>query len=203
MSDSALKACLPLLLLLALPGCTSLLASATGPDPVGKPAGTRTLSMKIEDSSIERTAGINIYKADPRVRDANINVISFYGNVLLAGQVQDEALKTRAEEIVRQIAEVKQVHNELTIGAASYYLERSSDGSISKRIQGALLLEKNFPSSRTRVFTVSGTVYLLGKLTQAESDLAVAIISKIGGVKKIVKMLDYLPDSPTAEPSTT
>lgn len=203
MSDSTLKACLPLLLLLALPGCTSLLASATGPEPVGKPAGTRTLSMKLEDSSIERTAGINLYKADPRVRDANINVISFYGNVLLAGQVQDEALKARAEAIVRQIAEVKQVHNELTIGEASYYLERMSDGTTNKQIQKAFLLEKNFPSSRTRVFTVGGTVYLLGKLTQAESDLAVAIISKISGVKKIVKMLDYLPDSTPQSPPPT
>ncbi len=188
-----LRSALPLLLVTSLSGCNSMLASMSGPEPVGKPAGTRTLSMRLEDSGIERTAGINILKADPQFRDANVNVISFYGSVLLAGQVQNDALRQRAEQIVRDIAEVRQVHNELTIGEASYYLERMSDGSITKQVQKHFLLEKGFPSSRTRVFTVGGTVYLMGKLTTEEADLAVAIISKVSGIKKIVKMLDYLP----------
>lgn len=196
-----LRLALPLLLTSILAGCNSMLANITGPDPVGKPAGTRTLSMRLEDTSIERTAGINILKADPQFRDANVNVISFYSSVLLAGQVQNEALRQRAEEIVRQIAEVRQVHNELTIGEASYYLERMNDGSITKQIQKRFVLEKGFPSSRTRVFTVGGTVYLMGKLTPDEADLAVAIISKVGGVKKIVKMLDYLPATPASATS--
>lgn len=196
-----LRSALPLLLATSLSGCNSMLATLSGPEPVGKPAGTRTLSMRLEDSGIERTAGINILKADPQFRDANVNVISFYGSVLMAGQVQNEALRQRAEQVVRDIAEVRQVHNELTIGEASYYLERISDGTITKQVQNAFLLEKGFPSSRTRVFTVAGTVYLMGKLTAEEADLAVAIISKVGGVKKIVKMLDYLPAPATATAS--
>jgi osmotically-inducible protein OsmY len=182
-----------------LAGCTSLMASVSGPDPVGKPAGERTLSMSIEDSSIERAANINIYKADTRFHDANVNVVSFYGSVLLVGQVQNEELKTQAEKVVRQIAEVKQVHNELTVADASYYLERSSDGIISTRIRTALTLEKGYPSSRTKIFTVSGTVYLLGKLTAAEADQAVAIIKQVGGVKKIVKLVDYLSPPTSSE----
>lgn len=190
-----------------LAGCTSLMASVTGPDPVGKPAGERTLSMSIEDSSIERAANINIYKANTKFRDANVNVVSFYGSVLLAGQVQNEELKAQAEKVVRQIAEVKQVHNELTIADASYYLERSSDGIISTRIRTALAFEKGYPSSRTKILTVNGTVYLLGKLSQAEADQAVTIIKQVPGVKKIVKLVDYLPTPASAparaEPSTT
>ena len=177
-----------------LSACTSLIASATGPEPLGKAPGERTLSMSLEDNSIETTASVNIRKADPRFRDANLTVISFYNNVLLAGQVQDNALKKKAEQIVRQIAEVRQVHNELAVGDISYYGERISDGLISARIRTALALEKEFPFSRTKVFTVTGAVYLLGKLTQSEADRAVSIISQVGGVKKIIKMLDYLPE---------
>lgn len=186
-----------------LAGCTSLMASATGPDPVGKSAGERTLSMSIEDRSIENTANINIFKADPKFRDANVNVISFYGSVLLAGQVQDETLKAQAEKVVRQIAEVKQVHNELAIADASYYMERSSDGIISTRIRTALTFEKGFPSSRTKIFTVGGTVYLLGKLSTAEADQAVTIIKEVAGVKKIVKLVDYLPASVPSTPGSS
>lgn len=185
-----LLACLPLL---ALTGCTSLIATATGPEPLGRPAGDRTISMKIEDESIEHTASVNIYKADSRFRDANVNVVSFYDSVLLAGQVQSEELKALAEKVVRQIAEVKQVHNELTVAEASYYLERTTDGLISTRVRSALLIEKGFPSSRTKVLTVGGTVYLLGKLTPDEADQAVAIIKQVSGVTKIVKLVDYLP----------
>jgi len=177
-----------------LSGCTGLIANATGPEPIGKAPGERTLSMSLEDNSIETTASVNIRKADPRFRDDNVNVISFYNSVLLAGQVQDETLKQKAEQIVRQIAEVRQVHNELTVGEASFYGERTSDGLISTRIRTALTLEKGFPSSRTKVFTVGGSVYLLGKLTPAEADKAVLIISQVGGVKKIIKMLDYLSE---------
>lgn len=187
-------------LMLTMTGCSSLIASATGPKPIGKAPGERTLSMSLQDNSIETTAEVNILKADERFREANVNVVSFYNSVLLAGQVQNEELKQKAEKVVRDIAEVKQVHNELTVGEASYYGERTSDGLISTTIRTRLTLEKQFPSSRTKVFTVGGTVYLLGKLTSAEAEKAVLIASQVGGVKKIVKMLDYLPD--TASTST-
>lgn len=180
------------LLALSVSGCNSLIASATGPEPIGSDEGTRTLSMRIEDSSIERTAGVNIQKASPEYRQANVNVVSFYGSVLLAGQVPTEELKAEAEKVLRRIAEVKQVHNELTVGPSSYYQERSSDGVISMRVRSALSFEEGFPSSRTRVFTVGGTVYLMGKLTPAEADKAVDLIKQVAGVKKIIKLVDYL-----------
>ena len=179
---------------LLLQGCSSLIARTTGSEPIGKAPGERTLSMSLQDNSIETTAEVNILKADPRFREANVNVVSFYNSVLLAGQVQTDELKQRAEQVVRDIAEVKQVHNELTVGNVSYYGERTSDGLISTTVRTRLTLEKGFPSSRTKVFTVAGTVYLLGKLTPAEADQAVLIASQVSGVKKIVKMLDYLPE---------
>lgn len=179
---------------LSLHGCSSLIARTTGPEPIGKAPGERTLSMTLQDNSIETTAEVNMLKADSRFREANVNVVSFYGSVLLVGQVQDEELKQRAEKIVRDIAEVRQVHNELTVGSISYYGERASDGLISTNVRTRLALEKGFPSSRTKVFTVAGTVYLLGKLTNTEADKAVLIASQVGGIRKIIKMIDYLPE---------
>lgn len=184
---------------LSLAGCNSLIAAATGPEPIGNSSGTRTVSQAIEDRAIEHTAGVNMHKASPDFRQANVNVISFYGSVLLAGQVPSEELKSKAEDVVRRIAEVKQVHNQLTVGPASYYEERSRDGVISMRVRSALAFEKGFPSSRTKVFTVGGTVYLMGKLTAAEADQAVAMIKQVAGVTRIFKLVDILP--PAAAPA--
>jgi osmotically-inducible protein OsmY len=180
-------------LLLALPGCNRLIASATD-KPLGITNGERSLATRLQDSGIERTINVNVIKADPRFRDANVNVLSFYGNVLLVGQVQNEELKAKVEKIAKEIEEVKQIHNELTIGEASYYGERLSDGSITKKIESSFVFEKGFPSSRTKVITVAGTVYLMGKLTPSESEKAVTIISQTSGVKKLVKLVDALPE---------
>lgn len=185
---------------LALASCSSLIATATGNEPIGQDQGKRTLSMRIEDSAIERTAEVNIYKTNPRFREANVNVISFYGSVLLAGQVPTEDMKAQAEKVVYQIAEVKRIHNELTVGESSYYLQRSSDGLISTQIRSRLTVQEGFPSSRTKVFTVGGTVYLMGKLTQAEADQAVALIKEVAGVQRIVKLVDTLPAAPAPAP---
>jgi osmotically-inducible protein OsmY len=184
--------------LVTMTGCTSIMASATGDQPVGSDPGERTLSMRLQDSSIKNAADINIYKADKKFHDANVNVISFYGDVLLAGQVQDEDMKAQAEKIVRHIAEVKKIYNELAVEPVSPYLVRSNDSLIDMRIRSNLLLEKGFPSSQTKVFTVEGTVYLMGKLTPADSDRAVNIIKQTSGVKKIIKLMDYLPVPPAA-----
>jgi osmotically-inducible protein OsmY len=186
-----------------LASCSSMIATATGPEPLGRDQGTRTLSMRLEDGAIERTAEINMYKADPRFREANVNFVSFYGSVLIAGQAPTEELRAKAESIVRQIAEVKQIHNELTVGEASYYLERSTDGFISTRIRTALTLEEGYPASRTKIFTVGGTVYLMGRLTPAEADRAVGLIKQVSGVKKIIKLIDYLPEASASPEAST
>lgn len=189
-------------LVLSLSGCASLIADATGPTPVGANQGERTLSQRVEDSSIEHTAEINLYKSNPRFRDANVNIISFYGSVLIAGQVPDEVMKAQAEKIVYDIAEVKRIHNELTVGPSSYYLERSSDGIISTQIRAKLTVKDGFPSSQSKVFTVGGTVYLMGKLTPGDADAAVDVIKQVSGVKRIIKLIDYLPVAAPGAPTT-
>lgn len=183
-------------LALALSGCASLLATSSGDQAIGVRPGERTLSQRIEDISIENAAAANILKSDPAFHDANVDVVSFHSTVLLIGQVPSEPLKQKAEQTVRNIAEVKQVYNELQIGPSTYYLSRANDSVISTRIRSNLLFKEGFPSNRVRVTTVNGAVYLLGKLTAAEADQAVAIVSATPGVQRIVKILDYLPEAP-------
>jgi osmotically-inducible protein OsmY len=178
----------------SLPGCTSIEAAASGPGPIGVKPGERTLSMKIEDRSIENTIEVNITKADPAFSDANVTVVSFYGSVLLAGQVPTQALKDKAETVAHSVEEVKKVHNMLSVGEASYYGSRVKDSYISTRISSAMTFSKDFPSSRCTFTTVNNVVYLMGKLTHDEASQAVQLISDISGVQKIVKLVDYLPD---------
>lgn len=187
---------------LLLSGCTGILASATGPGPVGKPSHERTLSKSLQDIEIQNTAEINIYKADARFRESNLTVTSFYGTVLLVGQVPAEELKSLAEKTVRDIEDVKQVYNEVRVSEPTYYLARANDGVINTKVKSTLLFTEGVPYGRIKIVTEDGIVYLMGKLTRSEADLATSKIRGVSGVQKIVKIVDYVDGTTEPSPAT-
>ncbi|PTQ89884.1 BON domain-containing protein [Agitococcus lubricus] len=180
-------------LIVNLTGCAQMLAAASGSQPVGATEGQRTLSQRIEDISIEKTAAINLYKADPQFKNAHVVFMSFHSNVLIAGQVLNAKQKQVAEDTVRAIGEVKQIHNELSISPQiNPYLGRAKDSIISAQISTSLTFAKDFPSSQCKVLVEEGTVYLMGKLTRAQAEQAIGLIKNVQDIKKIIKMVDYL-----------
>lgn len=191
------------LIVTLLPGCNSLIASATGPEPLMAKPGERTFAKGMEDWSIEKTIGVNLLKIDPAFKQANITVTSFHGAVLLTGQVPTEALKEKATAEANSLAEVKQVHNELNVGSPTYYLSRASDSMMRTKVWSKMKFDNAYPSSRTEVVVENATVYIMGKLTPSEADLAVEKASSVAGVQRIVKLIDYLEETDTGSQSTT
>lgn len=185
-----------LLLLLTLPaGCNRMLAAASGPAPVGAGEGERTLSQRMEDISIEKTAAINLYKLDPRFTQSRVVIMSFYSQVLLVGQVPDESLRRLAVSHVKSLREVSGVHDELTIAPVPIpLLARAKDSVISARIRSALTFAKGFPSSQCKVLVEDGVVYVMAKLKRPEAEQAVALIRATPDVRRVVTLVDYLPD---------
>lgn len=179
-------------LALAVSGCTRMIAAASGPEPLGVREGERTLSQRVEDLSIEKSALINLYKLDPGFKQAHVLVLSFHSNVLLAGQVPDARLKQLAEKILQDMAEVRSIHNELRIGDNTPLLTRARDSIISARVGSALTFARDFPSSQCKILVEDGVVYLVAKVTHADADRAISIIREVPEVKGIVKLVDYL-----------
>jgi len=83
------------------------------------------------DSSIERTAKINLYKLDSRFKQSRVNIESFHGNVLLTGQVPDAHLKQLAEDNLRAMTDVKTVHNYITVGNQIGYNSIMQDTTVT------------------------------------------------------------------------
>jgi osmotically-inducible protein OsmY len=198
-SGSTMKRILIPSLLLAtisgLQGCARLVAAASGPEPVGVADGERTLSQRVEDLSIERTAAINIYKLDPDIgTKSRVLVMSFYSNVLLAGQVSSDALRRKVEAHIKSMREVNAVHNELALSPEPLpFLTRARDNIISARVRSTLTFTQNFPSHQCKVLVEDGVVYLMAKLNRRDAETAIQKISAIPDVKRIVKLVDYLP----------
>jgi osmotically-inducible protein OsmY len=180
---------------------TILLLNACAPLVVGGAATTasvahdrRTAGSVVEDQSIKlriRSALNN----DPELsKQAHINITSFNGIVLLSGEAPTRALRERAGELARRTEKVRRVHNEIQVASPSSMMTRSSDSWITTKVKTALLAaqKEGFDSTRIKVVTENGTVYLLGLVTHSEADVATEEARKVKGVQRIVKLFEYI-----------
>jgi len=137
--------------------------------------------------------------AQSRVGDrfAHLNVTSYNYNVLLTGEVPDAQTKAEIEKIVMRIPQVKGVVNELQVAAGhSSLTSRGNDTYLTGRVKGAFVSENKFQANHVKVVTESAVVYLLGLVTRKEADDATAIARSTSGVKKVVRVFEYLTQAP-------
>jgi len=167
--------------------------AATGDAPVDRNHGKRTMGAKIEDSNIERKAKINLYRNNRDYRDnGKVKVISLNGNVLLAGEVPNSAMKQEASDIVGDVRHVLSVHNELAVQEPTSLFSRFTDTWITGKAKTRLLFSPNTPGRRTKIVTRRGVVYVMGLLTHAETDAVVQRLQKVYGAQKIIKIIEYI-----------
>jgi osmotically-inducible protein OsmY len=188
-----------LLCVASLSGCASFMSQGTGTAPVGTESGSRSLGQVFIDSSIVRTAKINLYKLDARFKQSRVNIESYHGHVLLTGQVPDQSLRTLAEDNVRSMSDVKAVHNYITVGDQIGYNTIMQDTMATANTRGLLMKASVVSESRVNVHTEDGVLYVMGKLTTAEINDLNQILEQVGNVSKIVALIDNLDENP---PST-
>ena len=126
----------------------------------------------------------------------HLNVTSYNYNVLLTGEVPDAQTKAEIEKIAMQIPQVKGVVNELQIAGVSSLGARGNDTYLTGRVKGVFVTENKFHANHVKVVTEAGAVYLLGLVTRQEADDATAIARSISGVRKVIRVFEYLTQAP-------
>lgn len=176
---------------LTLSGCASII-SATRTTPIHEDRGERTIGRYVEDEMIETKVLVNLSKGSTPLAQSHVNVTSFNGQVLLTGQVPDEATREEAQRIAANVREVRKIDNELEIAGPTSTIIRTNDIYLTSRIKLQLLAEKGVNSNRIKVVTENGVVYLMGLLKRSEAETAVSVVRSVAGVRKIVKLFEYL-----------
>lgn len=179
-----------LLVMTHLAGCVT---AAVGGAAAGGAMATdrRTAGAYVEDENIELKA---FKKMETNLgEESHVNVTSINGNVLLTGEVPNAELKAKAETLAKSITHVKNITNEIVIGMKSSISDRANDTLITSKVKANLVTEKDFPSNAVKVVTEASTVYLMGVVTQKEANLAAEIARNTDGVKKVVKVFEYMP----------
>jgi len=152
----------------------------------------RTIAQVIADDNIETKVTVNIHAENEAYDDAHLIVVSYNGYVLLAGQVNDEVLKTEATKIVRKVLSVRRIYNELEIGPPSSALTRTSDAWITTRIKSGLLGSSDEQGTRIKVVTENGVVFLMGLATQEDAERISNKAASVSGVRRVVRLFEPL-----------
>jgi osmotically-inducible protein OsmY len=173
-----------------LPGCGLFIAGGVAPGAVIA-HDSRTTGTVIEDEAIEIKAGEAIAEDEELASSAHINVTSYNTKVLVTGEVPTEALRERVIEIVSKIEKVQDVYDEITLAKPSSLGSRSSDGFLTTKVKTQLLWIKDFDSTRVKVVTERGVVYLMGLLNRDEGNAVATVARRVGGVQKVVKLFEH------------
>ena len=177
--------------LLGLGGCGSLLATMEV-DSIDEDEGERTLGSWIEDENIETKAMVNVRGSNDAFDNAHLVIVSYNGYVLIAGQVQSQALKDQATRVVKEIRGVRRIYNELEIAAPSSGMTRTSDTWITSKVKSYLLASSDIQGNRVKVVTENGVVYLMGLATREEAERIAAEAADTSGVQRVVKLFELL-----------
>jgi osmotically-inducible protein OsmY len=185
------KAILCAALLTSLTGCVEMMVGTAVMGAVAT-ADRRTLGAQTEDKTITVKAELRVPKiAGP---EAHVNIASFNRKVLLTGEVADAALKAKVEAEVQSIDGVQSIANELVVGPPASYTSRSSDALITTKVKASLVDMKTISATSFKVVTERGTVYLMGRVTQREGQIASDIARGMSGVDKVVKIFEYITE---------
>jgi osmotically-inducible protein OsmY len=184
----------------ALGGCA---AAMVGGAVAGGMVATdrRSTGAQLDDQNIELRAASNL--SGTFGERAHINVTSYNAQVLVTGEVPTEADKQLAQQIVSKVPGVRSVVNDLGVMPPTSLSQRSEDGLITAKVKAAMLDASDVFGTLFKVVTERNTVYLMGRVTQAEANRATEIARSISGVQRVVRVLEIVTEAelkPMAQP---
>lgn len=176
--------------LLALSGCNTVLDVVKN-DQIETNPNKRSTGAKLDDKTIRTVVKHNIAKSHPDLDKAHIEVWSFNGVVLLTGEVPSEDVRTLATDTANKVANVRVVHNELTVRGNSSFLSRTNDSYIHKRVKFNLSKEDALDGTDIDVIIQDSVAFLMGLVTREQGEVAAHATSLTGGIRNVVKVFEY------------
>ncbi|NYT68517.1 BON domain-containing protein [Pusillimonas noertemannii] len=194
LSKLLLVTCIPVVSLVALSGCAPLVVGGAAATTAVVATDRRTAGEQVEDQAIEMKVGAEMRKL---VGDkGRVNTIAYAGNVLLTGDVPTEQDKQQAEQLASKVEKVKRVYNQLRVGDITSINVRTNDSWLSTKVTTTLINTKDVPTRTIVVSTERGVVYLMGRVTEAESERAGKAAAGVSGINKVVKLFEIVsPES--------
>ena len=131
-----------------------------------------------------------LFHRNVRATKTDVNVKD--GIVILSGEASSQAQKELATEYAKDIDNVKEVKNEMTVAKAPAQPsetmgEKIDDASITAQVKSSLMTHRSTSSMKTKVETIDGVVTLSGVAKNAaEKSLVTKLVTDINGVSSVI-----------------
>ncbi len=170
---------------------TSCVAAVVAGAAVGMVYDKRSVATMEADARIFHVVHTKIV-SDPQFRSSRILVSSFNQVVLLVGQTPSASLRVVAERVAQNTPGVRRVYDEISVDNPLPVAQRTKDSWITSQVRSNMLTKKGLESGSIRIVTENGVVYLMGIVYPEQGALAVDVARRINGVKKVVKIFQYM-----------
>lgn len=157
----------------------------------------RTIGEGIDDASASQQVKMRLMAADS-VAFQEVDVEVANRNLLLSGTAPTAEHRQAAETIARSVRTVDHVYNEIVIGEPSSFMRSAQDEFITAQIRARLTASPAVHAINVNIETFHGNVYLMGLArTQNELERAAEIASVVGGVRRVVSLMQVrAPEMP-------
>lgn len=152
----------------------------------------RDYEVQVDDENIEQKANARFGDHQTLNGECHLSTTSYNRLVLLAGQCPSEQLRKESEKVLKEVPAVRRVQNEIRLLGPRSTLTASSDAWITSKVKSYMVAEKGFDSTRIKVVTENGEVFLMGLVTKPEAQRAIAIARNVSGVQRVVPVFEYV-----------
>ncbi len=182
---------LVLLNLAVAPGCAPVIM-AGGATAAVVANDRRTVGSFIDDETIELKSRKTLNSDAKLGENINVNITSVNGVVLLTGETATVEQRDLAIADVREIQGIRRIVNEIRVAPISNMANRANDSWLTSKAKARLIATKGLESGQIKIVTEDSTVYLLGLVKKNEADIATEAVRHVGGVRRVVKLFEYL-----------
>ncbi len=148
----------------------------------------------VDDQNLELLIAKKLL-SDQYVSDySHTNLTIYNGVVLVTGEASSDETRQRINNIILSVPGVKRLESDIVIGPTSSFLSRGTDSALTGKVAASLLTLKlpNLDTTSLNVSTERGNVYIMGIVTRAEGDAVAEKARRVGGVKSVTKVFEYL-----------
>ena len=152
----------------------------------------RSAGIQLEDEAIEQ-------RSSSAMREnfgskEHINITSYNRQVLITGEVSNDTVRRQVESLIGRVENVRSVVNELAIGPASSFSDRSSDTLLVAKVKAAMVDSEDVFANVFKIVGERGTIYMMGRVTQREAKRATEVVRGVSGVKRVVRVFEYITE---------
>lgn len=146
----------------------------------------------IDDKQIASEINQSYFSNEELWQENRVVVACVNGNVLLTGEVRTATLKQKAVNLAKAVPGISRVYDEIATGEPVSLLRQMLDSSITFIIKTKMIFAQDLDPSGIKVVTNNGVVYLMGVVHPEQADISSTIASKTSGVKKVVRVFQYI-----------